>query len=310
MNRFNQILISVLAVQVLIAGGIFVASQPPSNDEMQTALLIADKSDIDRIIITGSDRKQIQLSRLDGQWQLPDYYRLPASQTKIIDILDSLESTRSGWPVATTQAGRERFEVTDENFQKKIVLGKGEATLQTIYLGTSPGFRQLHVRTADKDDVYAVKLNSFDFPVESADWLDRTLLQPKMDIVGLHGPDFSFSKQNNNWQLQEGEGTIVEDELNQLASTLTRLTVQKVDDKSFQNADYELDVTTAGSTYRYQFFKGDDKYYIKRNDYSQLFKIAQPDFENITKQTAAQLVKKSSTDEPDSAVKSNSKSAG
>lgn len=126
----------------------------------------------------------------------------------------------------------------------------------------------------------------------------------------MQGPDFSFNKNNNNWQLLEGDGDIIEDELNQLANTLTRLTVQEAEEKSFQKADYELDVTTAGSRFRYHFFKEDDNHYIKRNDYSQVFKIAKSDFENITKQTAEQLVKKTSPDEPDTIVKNNSKSAG
>lgn len=117
MNRFNQLLIGALAVQVVLAGGIYYGSQPPAADQIQMALL-EEQSQIDRIFIDEGDGKQTVLSKMDGEWQLPDYHQLPANQNKITDVLNTLETTKSGWPVATTESSRERFEVADENFQK------------------------------------------------------------------------------------------------------------------------------------------------------------------------------------------------
>ncbi|MFW2373417.1 MAG: DUF4340 domain-containing protein [Gammaproteobacteria bacterium] len=297
MNRFNQILLAILALQVLIAGGIFVASQPASPDDIQSSLLAANKDEIDKIIIARNDHKQILLRRVNGQWQLPDYYQLSASQARVNDMLDKLQTTKSGWPVATTQSSHQRFEVSDNNFQKKIILANGDNERQTIYLGSSPGFRQLHIRKKGDDEVYAVKLNSFEFQTESSDWLDKNLLQPKQDIVSLKGPDFSFDKQDSHWQLVNGDGEIIEESLNKLTDTLARLTVQEAAEKPSGKIDYELSVTTVSDKLIYQFFKANNQHFITRNDYEQAFKMNASDYENITSQTAKQLVKQTTASE-------------
>lgn len=291
MNRFNQILGAALAVQVVIAGGLYFGSQPPAADQVQMALLNTEQSQIDRITIDEGDAKQTVISKVDGQWQLPDYHQLPANQGKVSDILTTLETTKSGWPVATTESSRERFEVADDNFQKKVVLSQGGNEIQTLYLGTSPGFRQLHVRRAGEDEVYAVKLNSYDFPSQQTNWLDKTLLQPKGDIASLKGADFSFNKQGDDWQLTEGEGKPVKAEIEKITSTLARLNIQSAEEKSVDQIDYELTVKAAGDALNYRFFKEGSDHFVSRDDYSQAFKINKSDYEKITGQTAKQLVK-------------------
>ena len=315
MNRFNQILLAILALQVLIAGGIFVTGQPASPDELQSNLLTANKDEIDKIIIAGNDHKQILLSKVNGQWQLPDYYQLSASQTRVNDMLDKLQTTKSGWPVATTQSSHQRFEVSENNFQKKVILANGDDEREVIYLGSSPGFRQLHIRKKGDDEVYAVKLNSFDFQTESSDWLDKNLLQPGQDIINLKGPDYSFSKQDTHWQLvngdNDGDVEIIADNLNKLTTTLARLTVQAAFEKPIGKIDYELSVATLSDKFSYQFFKENNEHFIKRNDYEQVFKLNPSDYENITSQSANQLVKQTSASEQQAPmVEGKSKSTG
>lgn len=291
MNRFNQVLGAALAVQVVIAGGLYFGSQPPATDQVQMALLDTEQSQIDRITINEGDGKQTVLSKVDGKWQLPDYHQLPANQSKVSDILNTLETTKSGWPVATTKSSRERFEVADENFQKRVVLSQGDKEIQTLYLGTSPGFRQLHVRRSGEDEVYAVKLNSYDFPSQNTNWLDKTLLQPKGEIASLKGADYSFSKQGDDWQLTEGVGEPIKAEIEKITSTLARLNIQSADDKSVDQIDYELTVKAAGNTLNYRFFQYGSDHFVSRDDYSQAFKINKSDYEKIIGQTATQLVK-------------------
>ena len=178
MNRINQVLLGTLALQLVIAGGIYAAHQAPTSNATQTPLLAEKTQDFDLIVITTQDKKHIQLDKAGKQWKLHDYYQLPVNPQKIASLLDKLETTRLGWPVATSSSSLKRFEVSDDRFQKKISFQLGDKVLETIYLGTSPGFRQLHVRPDDSDDVYAVKLNSYDFPTEAGQWLDKKLLQP------------------------------------------------------------------------------------------------------------------------------------
>lgn len=290
MNRFNQLLGSALAIQIIIACGIYFGSQPPAAEQSQFVLFDVEKDRIDRITIDGGDSEEIVLSNVDGTWKLPDYYQLPAQQNKITDILSTLKNTKRGWPVTNTVSSHERFKVSDKNFQKKVVFSKGDKDIQTLYLGTSPGFRQLHVRREGENEVYAVKLNSYDFPSQYNNWLNKDLLQPGGDIVNLRGKDFAFQKQGDNWQLTEGEGEPVTSEIEKIISTLAHLTVQSAEIKSISEIEYQLTIKAMGDTLKYHFFKEENDHFVSRDDYKLAFKINKSDYEKITGQSAIQLV--------------------
>ena len=291
MTRFNRILAGIFTLQIIVAVGIYVGSQQPSADQIQTALLTVEQKQINRIVIDDGKGKQTVLSQQDGHWQLPEYYNLPADQGKVEQALATLGSTKSGWPVATTASSRERFEVSDDHYQTRVTLANGDTDLETLYLGTSPGFRQLHLRRSGDDDVYAVKLNNYDFPAANDKWLDKTLLQPKGEIAELQGPDFDVAKQGDDWKLAGDTGEVVKDEVEKLVNTLAHLSVQGAAEKTADKANYELTLKAAGDTIHYRFFSDGGNYYAKRDNDNQAFKISKSDYEKITGETATQLVK-------------------
>jgi|GEM_PF-600800 len=291
MNRLNQILVAVLAVQIVIAGGIYYASKPMPSAEMQTALLDFDQQKVSRVTIVGDDGTQAVLSKSGDSWQLPDYHQLPADAGKLRRMLDSLASTRSGWPVANTSDGRERFKVGDDNFQKKVVLGTDGETLKTLYLGTSPGYRRLYVRRDGEDAVYEVKLDNYEISPENSQWLAATLLRPDGEIAALRGPGFELQKTDGKWQVASGTGEVVGDELDKVTGVLSRLRVTAAVDKPAVDADYLLKVDTADKKFTYHFLKDGDKRYVTRDDYDLAFEINQPDYDRIVGATAKQLVK-------------------
>lgn len=307
MNRVNQILGAALVVQLVITGGVYFGNRPATADQKQMALLNTDKKTIDHITIDGGETKRLVLSKINGQWQLPDYHQLPANQGAVNKLLNSLASTKSGWPVATTASSRERFEVANDKFEKKLLLGRGDTVVQTLYLGTSPAYRQLHVRRGGENEVYAVKLNSYDFPIKPVDWLDKTLLQPKGDIANLKGPGFAFNKQAENWRLTTGKGEPIKKEIEKITNTLARLNVLAAVNKSASKSDYRLVVKAGGDTLTYGFFKDGDDRYVRRNDYSQAFKISKADYDKITRETASQLVKQTVRKEKHSMAKTKTR---
>lgn len=297
MNRFNQILVAVLAIQVVIAGGFYFGSSSPTAEQVQMALIEGDTNQIDHITISEGNEELVTLQKIDGQWKLNDYFLMPAVQSKVSNILSTLKSTNTSWPVATTKSSQERFEVADDHYQKKIVLSHDDKTLQTLYLGTSPGFRQIHIRRAGEDEIYAVKLNSFDFPVQNTAWLDKTLLQPKADITRLSGADFELLKQGTDWQAEAGKGEPVVEEIDKITQALAGLSIQSVVEKAPTKADYTLTLDAGGKPLHYTFFNQDESYLVQRDDYSQVFKISKSDYEKLTGHTASQLVMQSSPDE-------------
>ena len=291
MTRLNQLLSGLFALQVMVAAGIYFGSQPAPAEKLQTALLQAERSQVDHITVENGNGKQAVLTKVNGRWQLPEYYLLPAKQSKIEQVLANLASTKTGWPVTTTASSQDRFKVSENDFQSRITLAQGDKKLQQLYLGSSPGFRQLHARRGEEEEVYSVKLHAHDFPVDADKWLDRTLIQAKGDITVLEGPDFVLNKQDGEWKLAEAEGELVTEKLDELVNTLTSINVLAAEDKAIGESDYSLIVKTADKGYTYRFFSEDNNHYVSRGDYTQVFKVSKLDYNKITGQTATQLVR-------------------
>src|SRR5690606_32957336 len=116
-----------------------------------------------------------QLQKQSESWQLQEH-ALPANSSKVQSLLDTLAGLETTWPVAETASSRERFEVSDDRFQRKLQLYQGEQLLGEYYFGSSPGFRRTHARRAGEDAVYSLAFNSVDLPAQQSDWLDKTLL--------------------------------------------------------------------------------------------------------------------------------------
>lgn len=291
MNRLNQLLIAVLAAQLVVAGGIYYADRPPASGQIQTVVLDADTSRIDSITVVAEDGEQTRLDKVDGRWLLPGYHGLPASATRVAQALEQLAASRLGWPVATTASGRERFQVGADNFHKKIVLAGAGETLQTLYLGTSPGIRQVHLRRDGEDEVYAVSLDSYEIAPRPERWLDASLLQPGAEVTALRGPDFALEKSGDEWRVSAGDGEPVAEEIDNLASALMSLRVREAADIEPAEIEYELRVGTADSSLGYRFFTADDDHYVQRDDYAQAFRINEFDYEAIVGKGATELVR-------------------
>jgi len=123
---------------------------------------------------------------------------LPANDGKVTDLLNKLTSLSLSWPVATSSTSHERFEVADTKYQRKLVLNAGEASL---LFGTSPGYQQIHARGAS-DDVYAVKLATYEMPVNADDWLDKSLLHSSGEVNSVGWSDgLTLKKTSVGWSL-------------------------------------------------------------------------------------------------------------
>ncbi len=302
MNKTNQILLMVLLLQVAIAGSLFFTGEDSVQANIKLALLDAQNKTIDDITIQEAGDKVVRLRLDNGHWQMPDYHQLPVDKEKVDQLLSKLKSTYTNWPVTTTASSHERFKLSEDNFAKKIVLKTGDKVAQSLLLGTSPGYRQIHVRRTDEDNVYALKLNSYDFPTNNDNWLDKKLLQVEGDISKLTGPDFSLTRQGADWHLQGVKDEVDEDQVDKLTHSLKSLSIQSVAQKSFEQSDFELKLTMADKEFQYRLKKDDSNYYVSRQDRSQWFKISQSQYESITQYNAQKLAKSSKENEPQDVV--------
>lgn len=260
-------LMGILGVQLLICAGVF-ALQSTSTDAPEPFLTF-DAAAVDGIRIA-EEEGAVELTKTDGVWYTADGH--PADAGKIEEVLDKLASSGGDWPVATSASAAGRFEVTEDNHQRQLVLSTGDDVLADIYLGTSPGYRRVHARKADGDDVYAITFAHHEVGVETNDWLDRAALQPQGELTALTRVDgFSLTRQANGaWTSGDGtplDASVVDDVLGRFGG----LSITDVNDATLpEAAEFSFDLTDETGPYRLDVYRledeGDEKNYIATSD--------------------------------------------
>ncbi|MGR9053327.1 MAG: DUF4340 domain-containing protein [Gammaproteobacteria bacterium] len=293
MNKTFYWLGGLLGLQLLLALGLlwYGGTDRTAN---RVALFDFAVDSIDGVKI-GDGEHEAVLAKKDGRWQLPELEQLPATASKVTDVLNKLAGFKPVWPVTATAASHNRFEVAEDKFQRRIRLYQGETLKAEIYLGTSPGFRKSHVRKAGDDAVYSIALNGFEVPAENSGWLDKSLLAAT-GVNAIEGSDYALEKADGNWRFAgagEAEGTqqaLDTGKAGQLASALGGLTVLGIADKAPEGEPITLKVTTPDGTRSYSFFETDDKYFVGRDDRKIVFSLSQFDYDRIAKVDKAKLL--------------------
>ena len=286
MTKLKTWLIAVLALQLFLAGSLMAFNYQREAGSEPVKLFDKNSVTVNRIEI--SDGKQsITVAKQGDNWQLPDQSELPATESKVTATIDSIADLAMVWPVSTTSSSHERFEVADDKFQREVKLYAGANEIAHFYLGTSPGFRKVHFRQAGADEVYAVSLNTFDFPVAADEWLEKSLLDVA-DVDSIQGPDFRIKKDGDDWQFDadsvtatETASTLNEDKAKQLATAFSNFHVTDFSDTAPTGEPISMEVAAAGNTWQFKFYQADDKYYVQRNDMPQTFSLSKYDFERI-----------------------------
>ncbi len=231
MRRSMVILGALLALQVVLAVSLNLGRDSYRAFEPEEKLLALDAGRVDGIRIVAGDGGEVLLEKRDGQWRLPGLSGFPADQAAAERLVERLTALDKGWPVATTGSASRRFKVADGAFERKLTLAKGDETLAVLFVGTSPGFRKVHVRVPGEESIYAVEFSAFEANAEADDWIDKGVLsQPSDDIQRVDLPGLSLSREDGRLvvtELMEGEETI-EDEARRLLDRIAGLRVRSV----------------------------------------------------------------------------------
>lgn len=280
MNRHIKALTLLLAAQLVILIGVLVWQQR-SVASGGGHLLTVDRVKVDGILITDDSGAKLKLSRGPSGWVISDAHHLPADNDKVTQLLDKLFEANAPWPVATSAESAKRFEVTPQKFQRHIQLLIGDQVSGDIYLGTSPGFRKVHARLADSDNVYAISFANYQATTKVDDWLDKSLLKPSGDITELARPDhWSLSKSGDGWLLAglaAGEVT-KQDAAKELINKVANLRVMGIGDAPAKDAkpEFELIARTSSGEFDYRFYRPQPKsdFVVVRNGQPGNFKLA------------------------------------
>jgi len=195
MQKTIGLLIVLLAVQLSLAVGMSFTRPDLATLRSDTPLLDLGDRLVDRITIDDSDNTQLVLTRQGEVWVLPETGDFPADEAKVDLLLDRLKGLQRGLAVATSEGAMRRFKVSDEAFERRVVLAHGDEPLATLYFGTSPGIRRVHARTGKDDSVYVVEFGVHDAAVGPEDWEDKSVLEmPPGEIETISLAEFTLKR--------------------------------------------------------------------------------------------------------------------
>jgi hypothetical protein len=280
----------LLLAQCVLLGAIF-AWQEAKQPNVQPAPLMAIKqNEVDKLVIA-EGQKSVTLQKINGQWQLPQLQQLPVDEAKLSSLLDKIANTQLIWPVTTSGSSHERFEVSEQKFQRKVSAFKAGEPVAEFYLGTAPSFKKIHLRKEGDKTVYAVGLSAFEFYTDAPNWLKKDLLA-LADVQTITASDFSLKKSANGWSLEGSSESVDKNKADELAAAFAKLAVLEPAENLPNGEPRSLKVTAAGQAYQYTLVKADNQFYIRREDKPQVFKIGQADYERMTKHVKADLLAK------------------
>lgn len=259
MNGRINLLSGLLAVQLVIIAGVFLMDTG-YGEARRGPLLDFSVDAVDELRISdGVEDRTLTLARGEDGWRLPD--GLPADADKISDVLSKLAGLQAPWPVATSAGTIERFEVADDQHQRRLILRADDATVADLYLGTSPGYQRVHARRAGDSAVYSVELANYQVPADADEWLDKTLLQPRGEV--------STVVRVGAWTLHQGEaGWLLDEEdaadqqtADELVRRLAQLRVTGTAEAPGEQAEpaASLRITDADGTYELLLFGGEEE---------------------------------------------------
>ena len=292
MNRFIKLLSLVLVAQLLLVAVVFWPQQDPGAIDANTALLDLETQAIDRIIVSDSE-SSVLLSRQDERWVMPELHGLPAQAARVDRLLSELPALPRGWHIAASEEAAQRFEVSEDRFQSRVEYFSGDSSVGAIYIGTSPGFRKVHSRLADGDEIYAVEYNNFELPARPEEWLDKSLLRISQPTA-IDGPDFSLRLEQERWRDPQGaEADIAV--ADGLASGLVGLRVIAAVDIATAavldavDAPPTLTVTTSAGKFEYRLYEMKEQYYVQRADIPVYFSLSAYDYDRLNDVNAESL---------------------
>jgi hypothetical protein len=188
----------VLALQLVVTGWLLLRDATVEAGGGPLLEFAADT--VDAMELADGDGGRTVLAYREGAWQLDSGH--PADSVRVTELLDRLAGLQAAWPVATTLSASERFEVTAERHQRHVRLLADGQVIAEAFFGTSPGYQRVHARRAGDEAVHSVALSNFQVPVGADEWLDRTLLQPRGQIIELeHAGAWSLSRDDEGWLL-------------------------------------------------------------------------------------------------------------
>lgn len=286
MKKWIVLLCGLLVLQLLVAVIVHLTGEEYGAYEADEKLLDFEINAVDRIKIEAGSNSAV-LAKQSENWVLPNHDNFPADQKNVTQLLDKLAAMKKGWPVATTSSASRRFKVAEDEYERKLTLLTNNEVLAQLYIGNSPGFRKVHVRNADDDEVFSVAFNTWEASADSDDWINKSLLTfSAEDLLRIEMSNFVLQRVDGELQLADltDEEEIDKQAAQTLVNSLSNLQIESVqnNENKIDNLPDEADfivkmLLKPDEKFIYRFFKlNEEPYYLlKRSDSDRYFEIAE-----------------------------------
>ncbi len=284
-NRTLAVLMVVLVAQLVLTVGLSLRDQQRASEGAPETLLASiDTGSIDRIELRDAENTLL-LERTDDRWTMPGENGLPADGARIASLMRRIDDMAPGFPVARRETSQAQLKVSPEEFERVLTLSRGDEVVARLYLGTSSGLRESHVRVDGETDVYATRLNSYQVPVRRAEWIDKWAISVE-EFDRIEGADFALARDGEEWKLDggdAGEKPLEAERITDLVETFQDLAVLDLGEPEDPDALEWKTYTVEAGDDSYSFrIAGDDKAkYARRDDIDFLFRINDGVFETL-----------------------------
>jgi len=276
---------ALLAAQLLVTAVVY---RPGADDDAGAALPLLESgiaARADSLRVSDADGASARIARSADGWTLAGS-GLPVAPGRVATLLAALEAD-PGWPVAQSRSARARFAVAEDAFERRLELLAGDDVLATVFLGTAPGFRQVHARAAGSDAIYSIDFNAYDAPADDSGWLDRGLAAiPGPTAVRWDG--HHLARGDDGWRV---DGEAVEGgPADELVRALEGLQVTAVADAPADTSTARtLRVDSGEQAVELTLIAGDELHWLKSSAWSPWFTISRYDHDRIADSLEALL---------------------
>ena len=301
MKKAHKILIGTAIIQIVFLLLSFWGKRDLGHYAGHEPLLSFSKNDISKIQLKTKENT-LSIIKEGDNWVLPSYHTFPVKTSKITDLLTNLSNLKKGWPVGKTAVASKQLKTTQEDSDKQLHLFKGDNIIHTIYFGTSPSFKKVHMRVDANKEIYLLPFETYRLRTDELSWRDDSLLQQdknKISKVTLGAVE--LINNDNVWKLPDLKETeeMVSEEVDRLLSAITNLRFDDIlgtqNKKEYRQKEptLEFSVTLNEKQENYKFStpSKNDYYILKTSKYPFYFKIEKSKVDLLTKIERKTLVK-------------------
>jgi hypothetical protein len=257
-NRTNQILAAVLALQIVLVAIVFWPRPAASIAGGESLFADLEADQIVRLKISDADDNQIQLAKDEEGWVLPEADDYPVQESKVTGLLDKIAELKADRLITQTPGSHKRLKVADDAYERLVEFELADGTTYKFYLGTSPTYRTIHVRADGQDEVYlASDLMISDVGAAASNWVDTqyfSVLQDQIVAITLQNRNgrLEFEKDEaGTWTMKglAADETFLENNAQSLATRVASLRMIRPLGKTEQS-EYDLSEPNAVVTVR------------------------------------------------------------